>query len=81
MLTTLAQQLISDIRRLVPDEQIDTRQLKTLMESSLRRLNIVSRDEFDAQAAVLQRTRQQLDDLSQQLDQLQQSLPTAEKKH
>ena len=40
-------------------EQID-RNAKSLLQSALTRLDVVSREEFDAQAAVLKRTRERL---------------------
>ena len=40
--------------------QID-RNAKTLLQSALSRLDVVSREEFDAQTAVLQRTRERLE--------------------
>ena len=44
--------------------KVDSRsQLKALIASSLRHVDLVPRDEFDAQAAVLQRTRELLQDL------------------
>ena len=43
-------------------EQID-RNAKSLLQSALTRLDVVSREEFDAQAAVLKRTRDRLEAL------------------
>ncbi|MSR13871.1 MAG: accessory factor UbiK family protein [Gammaproteobacteria bacterium] len=37
--------------------------LRALVESMLARLNLVTREEFDAQAAMLTRTREKLDQL------------------
>lgn len=39
------------------------RNLRAALEAALRQLNLVSRDEFDVQAAVLQRTREKLESL------------------
>ena len=38
---------------------------KSIAQSTLRGLDVVSREEFDAQAAVLQRTRQRLERLEE----------------
>lgn len=37
--------------------------LRTGLESGLRKMNLVSREEFEVQAAVLQRTREKLEEL------------------
>ncbi len=52
------------------------RNLHTALEAALGKLNLVTRDEFDIQQAVLQRTRQKLDQLEAQL----QTLETQQKK-
>ena len=49
--------------------QID-RNAKSLLLSALGKLDVVSREEFDAQTAVLQRTRQRLETLEQQIEAL-----------
>ncbi len=48
--------------------------LKTLLQQQLSALELVSREEFDIQARVLQRTRAKLEDLEQKLKQLEQKL-------
>ena len=53
--------------------QID-RNAKSLLQSALTRLDVVSREEFDAQTAVLQRTRERLETLERQIATLSQSL-------
>ena len=55
--------------------QID-RNAKTLVQSALGRLDVVSREEFDAQTAVLQRTRERLEALEKQIAALNQALDT-----
>ena len=47
-------------------EQID-RNAKSLLQSALTRLDVVSREEFDAQTAVLKRTRERLEALEGRL--------------
>ena len=55
--------------------QID-RNAKSLLQSALSRLDVVSREEFDAQTAVLQRTRERLEALEKQIEMLVQTLET-----
>ncbi len=45
-------------------------QLKSLLQNALSKLDLVTREEFDAQSAVLQRTRQKVDALEEKLEQL-----------
>ncbi len=45
--------------------------LKTLLQQQLSALELVSREEFDIQARVLQRTRTKLEDLERKLKQLE----------
>lgn len=46
---------------------------KALLNAFMTRFNLVSREEFDAQSAVLARTRAKLEQLQAQLDALQQA--------
>ena len=55
--------------------QID-RNAKSLLQSALSRLDVVSREEFDAQTAVLQRTRERLEALEKQIEMLDQTFET-----
>lgn len=60
--------------RLVGDEnsvksQID-RNAKALAQSALSKLDVVSRSEFDAQRAVLERTRNRVSELESELERL-----------
>jgi len=41
--------------------------IKAALQSTLTKMDMVNRDEFDAQTAVLQRTRQRVEQLEQQL--------------
>ena len=54
-------------------EQID-RNAKSLLQSALTRLDVVSREEFDAQAAVLKRTRERLEALEAKIASLNENL-------
>lgn len=49
-------------------------QLRSLIQSAFSKLDLVSRDEFENQALVLQHTRQRLEQLEQQVAALEQQL-------
>ena len=53
--------------------------LKILVSSVIDKLDLVSRDEFDAQQAVLERTRSKLEQLEKQVAELQNSSEEATK--
>jgi BMFP domain-containing protein YqiC len=46
------------------------RTVRTMVQSALSRLDMVSRDEFDSQAEILARTRTRVEQLEAQLDAL-----------
>ena len=48
--------------------------LRSLAQSALSRLEVVSRDEFDAQTEVLQRTRARVTELETELEELTHAL-------
>lgn len=50
------------------------RSLKALAQSAMSRLDVVSRDEFDAQAEVLRRTRARVAELEEELEALAKAL-------
>ncbi|MGS2718625.1 accessory factor UbiK family protein [Eionea flava] len=93
MINHLAKQLLDDVAKHLPasgdaisaafsDHTSDAhRQLKAQMEAVLRKMNVVSRDEFDVQAAVLQRTREKADALEKQLSVLEEALSAAVKQN
>ena len=60
-------------------EQID-RNAKSLLQSALTRLDVVSREEFDAQAAVLKRTRERLEALEAKIAVLDEALSESEQR-
>ena len=45
--------------------------VRSLLQSSLSKMNLVTREEFDVQAALLQRTREKLDKLEKQLEEME----------
>jgi BMFP domain-containing protein YqiC len=58
-----------------PEIQQDIEEkVQVLLQGGFSRLNMVSRDEFDAQVAVLNRTRSKLDALEKQLAALTEQL-------
>lgn len=57
--------------------QLD-RNAKALAQSALAKLDVVSRAEFDAQSAVLQRTRQRVETLEAELERLTELLEQRE---
>lgn len=44
--------------------------IRSLLQSTLSKMNLVTREEFDVQSAVLQRTREKLEELEKQVEQL-----------
>ena len=56
-----------DVTTLQDDLQNNVR---NLLQSTLTKMNLVTREEFDVQSAVLQRTREKLEELEKQVEQL-----------
>ena len=56
-----------DVTNLQDDLQNNVR---SLLQSTLTKMNLVTREEFDVQSAVLQRTREKLEQLEKQIEQL-----------
>ena len=50
----------------------------TVLQNNLNKLDLVSREEFDVQCAVLARTRQKIEGLEKQLQELEQHLNIAQ---
>jgi BMFP domain-containing protein YqiC len=69
MLNDLAQKLAAELEKHLPSLEgfSPKRELQVALQAALRKMDLVTREEFDAQAAVLQRTRQRLEALEQQL--------------
>ncbi len=57
-----------------------SRSLRASLESGLARLDLVTREEFDVQSAVLARTREKLTRLEGQVAELEQTLSSAKRK-
>jgi len=69
------EQLSKRISSLIPGDVKEVQDdiennVKSLLQSTLTKMNLVTREEFDVQSAVLQRTREKLEQLEKQLDQL-----------
>lgn len=69
-------ELVSKLSDVLPDSlktlksDLDNN-LRAVIESSFRKMNLVSREEFDVQTALLERTQLKLKQLEQQLDALE----------
>ena len=79
MLSQLAQRLSQELHSALPliGSLIPKRELHLVLQSALAKLNLVTREEFDAQAAVLQRTRLKLEALEQRCAEIEQKLDSA----
>lgn len=73
MLSQLSKQLIEDIQALLnPQEKAkDASQIKAIVEAALKRCNLVTREEFDAQQAVLRLSREKIESLEAQIAELE----------
>lgn len=75
----LSQQIGSLFGNAMGDKPISAdiqRNMRALLQSALTRLDVVTREEFDAQAAVLAQTRTKLDQMEIQLQELAKQLQT-----
>ncbi len=60
----IAQQLFEELKKQAPNlDELPRPEFNRLLQSALRKMDLVSREEFDAQAAVLARTRARLEAL------------------
>ncbi|WP_439135798.1 accessory factor UbiK family protein [Pseudomaricurvus sp.] len=73
MIEQLARSLFNDLKSAIPTatSELPERELRSLLERTLRKMNLVSRDEFDAQQAVLLRTREKLEALEKHISELE----------
>jgi BMFP domain-containing protein YqiC len=73
MIKDMAQRLLDELQTQFPhlDQVAPKREMHLILQSVLGRLDLVTREEFDAQSAVLQRTRQRLEALEHTLAQLE----------
>ncbi len=79
-LNDLAQRLAAALPPSLHQARTDIeRNFRTVLEAGLRRMDLVSREEFDAQSALLKRTRKRLDELSARADRLEQHAASGKK--
>lgn len=76
MISNLARNLAASVRGVMPeglrDAQMDLeRNFKAVLKSSLENMDLVTREEFDVQRRVLERTREKLTQLEAVLAELQ----------
>lgn len=67
-----AQQVFDELRQRLPNaEALPRPQLQAALQAALRKLDLVTREDFDAQAAVLARTRARLEALEARVTELE----------
>ena len=78
MLASIAKQIANEIsgalERTNLSEPLNSPQIQTLLQGAITKCNLVSREEFDAQTAVLQRTRAKVEVLEKQLQVLEETI-------
>lgn len=78
MLASIAKQIANEIsgalERTNLSEPLNSPQIQTLLQGAITKCNLVSREEFDAQTAVLQRTRAKVEALEKQLQVLEETI-------
>jgi len=79
LLDDLARKLADAVPPGLKDLKADLeRNFRAMLQTALGKLDLVTREEFDVQAAVLSRTRQKLEELSQRLAELETALAAQE---
>lgn len=58
----------------LPGEEMMKEQVSAILQGTFNRLDLVTRDEFDAQKAVLMRTREKVEQLEQAVAELEAAL-------
>ena len=73
MITDFAQRLLQELQKNLPQISalLPKRELHLALQSALSRRDLVTREEFDAQQAVLARTREKLEQLEETLASLE----------
>lgn len=76
MLGKISRQIAEELQRLTPSPgtEGDTDAIKQVLQRLLRSMDLVTREEFDAQTAVLMRTRAKVDRLTEALTALEQCI-------
>ncbi len=72
-MSDFAQQFFKELKTKFPDvsELLPKQELHAMLQAALRKMDLVTREEFDAQACVLLRTRERLEALEARLGTLQ----------
>lgn len=82
MINRFAQQLWQDLNELLQGDattpKVSRSHFHSAVESALRKCQLVTREEFDAQQAVLARTREKIDAMEQQVIALESQLGLVE---
>jgi hypothetical protein len=68
----LAETVPKNLRTLGEDLE---KNFKTMLQSGFERMELVTREEFDLQTAVLERTREKLERLEKRIDELERGTP------
>ncbi len=82
LLSELARRLGEVLPELLPSKAVASdieKTVKTVAQSVFSRLDLVTRDEYDAQVAVLNRTRERVQVLEARLEELSQALDELER--
>lgn len=76
MFNDLAKSLAAEFKAKWPDAEkmIPSAEIQSIVKAVLRRADLVTREEFDAQAAVLGRTREKLHQLETEVSALEKQL-------
>jgi BMFP domain-containing protein YqiC len=76
MINKIAQRLSQEILQSLPliNNLLPKRELELVLQSTLAKLDLVTREEFDAQTAVLQRTRAKVEALEMRCTEIEQQL-------
>ena len=77
MIFDLPKQLIQELGQTLQGhtkDDLSQSQLRSLLESALRKCQLVTREEFDAQQAVLLRTREKLEELEREVKSLSEEI-------
>lgn len=82
MISQLAQRLSQELQDALPmiSSLLPKRELHIALQSALGKLNLVTREEFDAQTAVLQRTRLKLEALEARCTEIEEKLEQSTQK-
>jgi ubiquinone biosynthesis accessory factor UbiK len=79
LLDDLARKLADTVPPGLKDLKADMeRNFRAMLQTTLGKLDLVTREEFDVQAGVLSRTREKLEELSQRLAELETALAAQE---